>query len=128
LQRLVKSILTIRRHGLKYRIAKPEDFLRKINALSMGMSASSRRKAGSKKERKKVLRAIKNLSKLVEEHARRYRDQLDERWHQSDLSRKEAEVILRRMDTTCLSNCPTPGVRRTNASLESARSPMRKRY
>ena len=35
---------------------------------------------------------------LVEEHARRYRNELDERWSQSDLSRKEAEVILRRMD------------------------------
>jgi len=95
---LVKCILTIRRHGLKYRIAEPEDLLRQINALSMGMSASGRRKPGSKKERKKVLRAMKKLSKVVEEHARRYRNELDERWSQSDLTRKEAEVILRRMD------------------------------
>ena len=45
-----------------------------------------------------MLRAIKRLSKLVEEHGRRYRDALDEHWSQSDLTRKEAEVILRRMD------------------------------
>ena len=95
---LVKSILTIRRHGLKYRIPKPEGFLRQINALSMAMSAAGRRKPGGKKERKRVLRAMKRASKLVEEHARRYRDALDEHWGQSDLTRKEAEVILRRMD------------------------------
>ena len=95
---LVKSILSIRRHGLKHRIPKPEGFLRQINALSMAMSAAGRRKPGGKKERKGVLRAMKAVSKLVEEHARRYRDVLDEHWAQSDLSRKEAEVILRRMD------------------------------
>ena len=49
---LVKSILVIRRHGLKRRIPEPEGFLREINALSMGMSAASRRKPGSKKARK----------------------------------------------------------------------------
>jgi len=95
---LVKCILTIRRHGLKRRIAGPEGFLRQINALSMGMSAAARRKPGSKKERKRVLRAIKRLSKLVGEHGQRYRAVLDEDWNQSDLTRKEAEVILRRMD------------------------------
>jgi len=95
---LVKCILTIRRHGLKRRIAEPEDFLRQINALSMGMSAAARRKPGGKRERKRVLRAIKRLSKLVEEHGQRYRDALDKHWSQSDLTRKEAEVILRRMD------------------------------
>ena len=95
---LVKCILTIRRHELKRRIPEPEGFLRQINALSMGMSAAARRKPGSKKERKRVLRAIKRLSQLVEEHGQRYRKVLDEDWNQSDLTRKEAEVILRRMD------------------------------
>jgi hypothetical protein len=95
---LVKCILTIRRHGLKRRIAEPEDFLRQINALSMGMSAAARRKPGGKKERKRILRGIKRLSKLVEEHGQRYRAVLDEDWNRSDLTRREAEVILRRMD------------------------------
>jgi hypothetical protein len=95
---LVKCILTIRRHGLKRRIPEPEDFLREINALSMGMSAAARRKPGGKRERKRVLRAIKRLSKLVGEHGQRYRDALDKHWSTSDLTRKEAEVILRRMD------------------------------
>src|SRR5208283_4031145 len=35
---------------------------------------------------------------LIEEHGQRYRDALDRHWSQSDLTRKEAEVILRRMD------------------------------
>ena len=45
-----------------------------------------------------MLRAIKRLSKLVAEHGQRYRDALDKHWRESDLTRKEAEVILRRMD------------------------------
>lgn len=95
---LVKSILVIRRHGLKRRIPEPERFLREINALSMGLSAAGRRKPGSKKERKRVLREIKKISKVVEDHGRRYRDALDAHWEETDLTRKEAEVVLRRMD------------------------------
>lgn len=95
---LVKSIRCIRRHGLKRRIPEPEGFLREINALSMGMSAAGRRQPGGKKERKRLLRAMKKLSKLVEQHGRRYRCVLDEHWQQSDLTRPEVEVILRRMD------------------------------
>ena len=95
---LVKNILTIRRHGLKRRIPDPEVFLRQINGLSMAMSAAGRRKPGGSKERKQVLRDMKKLSKLVEKHGRRYREALDEHWKESDLTRKEAEVILRGMD------------------------------
>src|SRR5690606_6500178 len=45
------------------------------------------------------LRAMKKICSTVEEHGRRYRESLDRRWEQTDLSRKEAEVILRRLDT-----------------------------
>jgi hypothetical protein len=95
---LVKNIQTIRRHGLKRRMPEPETFLRQVNVLSMAMSAAGRRKPGSKKERKRVLRALKKLTKLVEDHGRRYRDLLDTRWNESDLSRRGAEVILRQID------------------------------
>ena len=64
----------------------------------MEMSAAGRRKPGSKKARKKLLRKIKTLTKVVEAHARRYRKALDEEWHTTDLSRKRAEVILKRID------------------------------
>lgn len=95
---LSASILTIRRHGLKHRIGAPEEFLQAINAQSMAMAAASRRKPGGKKERKRVLRAMKRICKTVIKHAQRYRQVLDEKWKESDLTRKEAEVILRRMD------------------------------
>jgi hypothetical protein len=95
---LTKSIVTIRRHGLRHRIPEPERFLSEINACSMGMSAAGRRKPGAKKERRRLVRKMKALSKLVEEHATRYREALDKRWAQTDLTRKEAEVILRRID------------------------------
>jgi hypothetical protein len=95
---LVASICTIRRHGLRHRMPEPASLLSEINALSMGMAAAARRKPGGKKERKAILRAMKRLARIVEEHGRRYRAALDERWKKTDLSRAQAEVILRRID------------------------------
>lgn len=51
---LIKTILTIRRHGLKVRMPEPGDFIAAMNAQSMAMSAAARRKPGSKKARKRV--------------------------------------------------------------------------
>jgi IS5 family transposase len=95
---IVRSVETIRRHGLRCRIPEPAGFLRAINGQAMAMSAAGRR-SGSKRERKRCLRAMKKICSTVEEHGRRYRESLDRRWEQTDLSRKEAEVILRRLDT-----------------------------
>ena len=64
----------------------------------MGMTGVLRWKAGGKKERKSLFRKMKCLSKVVEDHAVRYRKLLDENWSETDLTRKEAEVILRGMD------------------------------
>ncbi len=80
---LVANILTIRRHGLTYRMPEPESFLREINALCMAMAAAGRKGAGepdSRKRRKKTLRAMKKLSRTLLEHARRYRAILDDCW------------------------------------------------
>jgi hypothetical protein len=95
---IIKAILVIRRHGLKIRMPEPEDFIAAINAQTMAMSAASRRKPGGKKLRKRVLRAMKKICRTVSQHAERYRKALDQRWKETDLTRKEAEVILRRMD------------------------------
>ena len=95
---LIKAILVIRRHGLLVRMPEPEDFLSSMNAQAMAMSAAVRRKPGSKKARKRVLRQMKKICRKVREHAQRYRLALNERWMQTDLTRREAEVILRRMD------------------------------
>ena len=99
---LTGHILTIRRHGLLHRMPKPESFLRKMNGLCMAMSAGAGTKTGGKtdrkKERKKILRQMKALCDVVLKHARRYRGLLDDCWEESDLTRPEAEVILRGMD------------------------------
>jgi len=94
---LLGSVATIRRHGLRLRMPDPAGFQRESNALAMAMSAAGR-KPGSKRERKKVLRKMKKLSRIVEAHGRRYRDALDREWAKTDLTRREAEVILERLD------------------------------
>lgn len=95
---LMKSIVVIRKHGLLLRMPEPGDFLTAMNGQTMAMSAAARRKPGSKKARKRVLRQMKRLCRTVQEHAERYRKALDERWQETDLTRREAEVVLRRMD------------------------------
>ena len=76
---LMKAVKLIRRHGLRHRMAEPATFPAKINALSMAMSAA-RRQADSRRQRKKILRRMKQLTKVVAAHARRYRGLLDTEW------------------------------------------------
>jgi IS5 family transposase len=94
---LMKATLLIRKAGLRRRMQAPEQFLRQINRLSMAMSQQARR-AGRKKGRKRVLRQIKKLVRVVREHARRHRDLLDQQWEQTELTRAQAQQILRRID------------------------------
>lgn len=94
---LMKATVLIRREGLCCRMESPESFLKRINQLAIEMSQQGRR-AGSKKGRKRVLRKIKELVKVVRAHARRHRDRLDKEWSSTSWTRKEAEVVLRRMD------------------------------
>ena len=95
---LVKSILTIRRHGLIHRIASPGSFLTRINKLCMDMS-SSRRKKDSRKERKRVLRKMKKVAEVVRKHGRRYCDLLREEWEfGTDLCEDDARQIMDRME------------------------------
>jgi len=93
---LIKSILVIRRHGLKHRIGPPEQFITEINKLVMEMSHTRKKKHGAK-IRKTILRRMKRLLKTIEAHARRYYELLDQHWDQTDLSRKQAETVLSRM-------------------------------
>jgi hypothetical protein len=95
---LMKSILVIRRHGLKRRMPEPESFLRSINRLSIAMSQSRRRENG-RKLRKGVLRQMKRLSKVVMRHAGRYREGLAGNWRtESDLKEGHVRVIVNRLD------------------------------
>lgn len=94
---LIKAIMCIRRHGLKRRIPEPTVFIRQINSLSIAMT-HSRRKQNSQKTRKRVFRDMKLLVNIVKKHAMRYRDILNTRWEETDLSRPQAELILKRIN------------------------------
>jgi hypothetical protein len=94
---LMKATLLIRRAGLRGRMEAPEVFLRRMNRLSMEMSAQARR-SGSKKGRKRVLRGMKRLVGVVQAHARRHRELLDREWERTEWTRKQAEQVLRRID------------------------------
>lgn len=94
---LLKAIIVIRKHGLRHRIEAPETFLKRMNRLCIEMTHTGR-KVHSKKERKRILRQMKKLVKVVGGHARGYRKLLDACWEQSDLTRGQAEQILRRID------------------------------
>jgi len=93
---LIKSILVIRRRGLKHRIGAPEQFITEINKLVMEMTHTRKKKHGAKM-RKTIFRRMKKLLKTIEGHGQRYYKLLDEQWDQTDLSRKQALVVLRRI-------------------------------
>jgi hypothetical protein len=94
---LMKATRLIRTHGLKQRMAPPEDFLRAMNRLSLQMTFA-RRTQDSKKQRKKILRLMKQQVKVVAGHARRHRALLDQEWARTDWTRPQAEHVLRRID------------------------------
>jgi hypothetical protein len=94
---LVKAINLIRQHGLKHRMGNPDEFLTIINRLCIQMTMS-RRQENSRRERKRILRLMKKEVAVISRHAKRYRTLLDERWSETDWTRKQAEVVLRRID------------------------------
>jgi hypothetical protein len=94
---LMKATTLIRNQGIKGRMEPPELFLRRINRLSMEMT-HQRRAADCRKGRKRVLRQIKRLVKVVRGHARRHRQLLDAKWQETQLTRRQIEQVLRRID------------------------------
>lgn len=94
---LMKATALIRRHGLKSRMQEPACFLRAMNQHCIAM-AQAGKQTDSKKARKRVLRQMKQLTRVVRKHARRHRDLLDEHWQETDWTRPQAEQVLRRMD------------------------------
>lgn len=96
---IMKSIMTIRSHGLKYRMETPESFIAAMNAQCMAMSSCSRKGRGpdKKKERKRILRTMKKLVSKVGRHGQRYCDLLLELRDKTDLSLAQAQVIINRI-------------------------------
>src|SRR5271154_419029 len=94
---LMKATLLIRGQGLKGRMEPPQEFLRRINRLSLEMT-HQRRSADSRRGRKRVLRQMKKLVKVVQGHARRHRQLLEAKWQETAWARPQAEQVLRRID------------------------------
>ena len=94
---LMKAVRLIRVHGLKQRMAPPEQFLKAMNRLSIQMT-HARRARDSKKQRKQTLRLMKRQIKVVAGHARRHRELLDKEWAQTDWTRVQGQQVLGRID------------------------------
>lgn len=98
---LIKAVQLIREQGLKQRMPAPQSFLTRINVLCIQMTQKSRAKtapADSQRQRKRTLRQMDRVLGTVRQHARRYRQLLDEHWNETQWTRPQAEQVLRRMD------------------------------
>jgi hypothetical protein len=93
----IKAIRLIRRHGLTCRMSAPETFMRAMNRHCIAMS-QCRRQADSRRQRKRILRAMKSLVGVVRRHARRYSRALSDRRSETDLTENEAQRIIQRLD------------------------------
>lgn len=95
---LMKAVTLIRHAGLKQRMPQePLRFLSDMNKLTMAMSAHARH-ADAKKQRKHTFRSMKTLENTIARHAQTHRDLLAAHWAGTELSEKQAQVILRRLD------------------------------
>lgn len=95
---LMKATVLIRRAGLKQRMPQePLQFLGTMNKLTMAMSAN-RRRPDAKKQRKRTFRQMKTLGQTIARHARAHREHLAQRWTETELSKKQTQAILRRLD------------------------------
>ena len=94
---LMKAVKVIRNNGLKNRMEPPELFITNINKLSIKMT-HSQYKPGSKKYRKNVLRGMKKLLKKITKHARKHLELLENEWKTTDLSEKQKDQIVKRMN------------------------------
>jgi hypothetical protein len=97
---IMKAIVTIRGHGLRHRMPAPERFIAAMNAQAMAMSGSSRRGRGGdkKRARKSILRTMKRIVGKVRTHGQRYRELLAKSWAETDLTERQAQRIIERLD------------------------------
>jgi len=105
---LMKATWLIRKAGLRGRMQAPEEFLRRMNRLSIEMTQQARR-AGSKQGRKRVLRSMKRLVGVVRAHAQRHRELLDQEWERTDKTRTQADQMVGRVDGRTVASGPKAG-------------------
>lgn len=94
---LMSAIKKIREQGLKHRMIEPEIFLKQMNNLCINMT-HLRRKVNSKKQRKKIFRTMKKLSKCIYKHGNRYRELLKEKWKDTTWTEAQTNQVLRRLE------------------------------
>lgn len=94
---LLLAIQTIRAQGLLHRMIEPKQLLKQMNKLCIEMTHTRRKKDG-KKERKRILRAMKKLSQCIAKHAARYRELLNKAWRKTTWSEAQMQQVLRRID------------------------------
>lgn len=94
---LVLAIKKIREQGLKHRMTEPSVFLKQMNNLCITMT-HLRRKADSKRQRKRIFRAMKKLSHCMAKHGNRYRQLLKENWGNTNWTEAQANQVIRRLN------------------------------
>ncbi len=94
---ILLAIKTIRSQGLKHRMIEPAELLKEMNKLCISMT-HTRRKADGKKQRKHILRDMKELSNRISKHGKRYRDLLTCEWEKTDWSFAQASQVIRRIE------------------------------
>ena len=94
---MMLAVERIRQLGLKNRMPYgPKVFIKKMNNLCMQMTFAKRKK-DSKRNRKAILRKMKNLLKKAAKHAMKHFELLDKNWETVEISRPEAEQILKQI-------------------------------
>jgi len=95
---ILKAILVIRKHGLKYRIKDPKRFISQLNAQCMSITSIAG-KPGAKKDRKKKFRQLRDLGTTIRTHGCNYISELESRWESStDLTEGQKVVIIKRLE------------------------------
>lgn len=94
---IMKAVKLIRKRGLKHRMENPLQFIKEMNKLCIKMT-HARGAKDSKKKRKQIYRLMKKLIRKVENHGKRYKRLLKERWKEIDLSEKQTFQIIYRLD------------------------------
>ena len=95
---MLNAVTLIRNTGLKNRMECPDNFLTKMNKLSIEMSGATRTK-DAKRKRKNALRKMKKLEKSVREHAQKHLDLFVCFWEKTEYKENQARQIIHRLFT-----------------------------
>ncbi len=94
---LMKATGRIRKLGLYHRMPYyPQEFITQINKYCMAMTFAKRKK-GSKKLQKSILRKMKKLLNKVNKHAMNHLKLLENQWQDAGISRLQTEQILKQI-------------------------------